>query len=121
MTNIFEEKPPFRIWSILNITGFEYEGRQVPFSAQHRIVFAYMASLASRYGDIAVSYVSVCKKAGVESVEESARIFDELMAFGLIEYVPASLFDGERVKFKYRVNYPDNTFPYPINNSTPEK
>lgn len=46
MSDLFEGcKPQFRIWSILDIPAFEYEGTTIPFPPQHRIVFAYMASL----------------------------------------------------------------------------
>ncbi|KFC01065.1 hypothetical protein GTGU_03582 [Trabulsiella guamensis ATCC 49490] len=105
---------PFRIWSIFSIARFEFEKKTIDFPMTHRVVFAYLASLANRYGDISVSYLSVCKKTGVTDVEEMAEIFGWLMAFNLLSYVPTSLFDGERVKFKYRVNYPENIFPHKI-------
>lgn len=112
---IFEEASnPFRIWSILGVNKFEFKDKEIEFPMTHRVVFSYLASLGSRFGDISVSYLSVCKKTGIADVEEMADIFGWLMAFELLSYVPTSLFDGERVKFKYRVNYPDNTFPYNV-------
>lgn len=120
--HLFEENAsPFRIWSILGINSFRFEGKDIYFPMTHRVVFAYLASLGSRYGDISVSYVSVARKTGINDVSEVAEIFGWLMAFNLLEYVPDSLFDGERVKFKYRVNYPNNAFPFPVVNVPLEK
>ena len=115
MSDLFEGcKSPFRIWSILDIPSFIYEGNTIPFPPQHRIVFAYMAALANRYGDVRVSYFSVCKRTGMDEIEEVAAIFKWLEAFRLIKR-KVTLFDedkGKKETTRYEVNYPDNQFPY---------
>ncbi|MEZ3662521.1 hypothetical protein QQX82_27135 [Klebsiella variicola] len=124
MSDLFEGcKSPFRIWSILDIPSFIYEGNTIPFPPQHRIVFAYMASLANRYGDVRVSYYSVCKRTGLDEIEEAAAIFKWLEAFGLIKR-RVSLFEddkGKKEATRYLINYPENKFPYPTLSPTMER